>query len=108
MVLFEGINRTQMLHKLIMQESTGTPGQLARRFCLSKRQLYNLLEEFREFGAEIGYSRIRRTFYYQNDFRIEIAFKVSIITEEEEKIIFAGENMYRAILLHGRMVSLPM
>lgn len=108
MALFEGINRTQMLHKLIMQESTGTPCQLADRFHLSKRQLYNLLEEFKELGAEIAYSRTLGTLYYRNDFRIEIAFKVSVLTKEEEKVICTGEKVYRAILLHGRTVSLLM
>lgn len=108
MALFEGINRMQTLHTLIANESTGTPCQLADRFHLSKRQLYNLLEEFREMGAEIAYSRTLETFYYQNDFRIEIAFKVSVLTPIEEKVIYAGENQYCAILLHGRTVSLLM
>lgn len=108
MELFEGINRTQILHKLILQESTGTPCQLAERFHLSKRQLYNLLEGFREMGAEIAYSRTLGTFYYRNDFRIEIAFKVSVLTKEEEKVIFAGEKIYRAILFHGRPIPLLM
>lgn len=97
MLLFEGINRMQRLHTLIAKEVTGTPCQLAGRFRLSKRQLYNLLEEFREMGAEINYSRTRETFYYRNDFSLEITFKVSVLTPVEEKVIFAGENVFRAI-----------
>lgn len=108
MLLFEGINRMQMLHKLIAKEGTGTPCELADRFRLSKSQLYNLLEEFREMGAEIKYSRTRETFYYRNDFNLEITFKVSVLTSAEEKMICAGEKMFRAILFHGRPVSLLM
>lgn len=78
MTLTEYINRMQLLHKLITQESTGAPIKLAGRFHLSKRQLYNILEELKDMGAEIGYSRIKETFYYKNDFHLEISLKISL------------------------------
>ena len=106
MMLFECINRTKLLHKLITQECTGTPDQLAQRFHLSKRQLYNLLEEFKEMGADIGYSRMKETFYYKNDFYLELSFKVSILSSNEEKTIRAGISCYNAILLHGSALPL--
>lgn len=107
MTLFEEIERWQTLHKSIVHEVTGTPAEFAQRFNLSKRQLYNLLDEFKLIGAEIGYSRVRETFYYKNNFNLELSFKVSLINSNEEKIIGAGANNKDcAILFHGSRLSL--
>lgn len=107
MTFFEEIQRRQRLHKFIIQESTGTPNELAQRFHLSRRQLYNLLDEFKVIGAEIGYSRIRETFYYKNNFNMELSIKISLIDSDEEKNIDAGEkNSCCAILFHGSCLSL--
>lgn len=79
MVLFEQINRIQVLHTLIMQEATGEPQELANRIHLSKRQLYNLLDELKDMGADIKYSRINKTFYYNNTFQIDISYNIHVL-----------------------------
>lgn len=107
MTFFEEIERWQTLHKFIVHEATGTPTEFAQRFHLSKRQLYNLLDEFKLIGAEIGYSRAREIFYCKNNFNIELSLKISLINSSEEKIIGAGaNNKYCAILFHGSRLSL--
>lgn len=78
MLLFEQITRIQILHSLIMQEKTGTPQELASFIHLSKRQLYNILDELKDLGADIKYCRIRKTFYYNNNFQINIYCKISL------------------------------
>lgn len=82
MLVFEHINRLQILHSLIVHEATGTPHELAEQIHLSKRQLYNLLDEFKDMGADIRYSRNSKTFYYNNDFQIELSFKVHFKKEK--------------------------
>ena len=72
MNVFETINRLYEIHKWILREETGTPDEFADRFHLSRRQLYNILDEMKDMGAEIKYSRIGHTFYYVNDFDIKI------------------------------------
>jgi predicted DNA-binding transcriptional regulator YafY len=72
MNLFETINRLYEIHRLILLEKTGTPDEFAERFHLSRRQLYNILDELKDWGADIKYSRIEHTFYYVNDFDIKI------------------------------------
>lgn len=79
MSLFEQINRMQFLHECIIQESTGAPCELAERLRISKRHLYNLLDEFKDMGAEIQYSRIKETFCYKNNFCLEISCKITIL-----------------------------
>ena len=100
MVSLEQIKRVEQLHKLIVCEKTGSPCELADRFHISKRQLYNLLDEFRDLGAEIANSRVRQTFYYSNDFHIEISFKVSLLNSYEQKSVSGGEKSFSAILFH--------
>lgn len=88
MSLFEQIDRMQFLHKCIVQESTGTPCELAQRLRISKRHLYNLLDEFKDMGAEIQYSRIKETFYYKNNFCLEITCKITILAPQQEKLLY--------------------
>jgi hypothetical protein len=54
---------------LIQREETGNPDALAEKLHLCRRQMYNLREELISYGAKIEYSRIRRTFFYRNDFQ---------------------------------------
>lgn len=76
MLLFEQITRIQVLHSLIIQEKIGTPNELAASFHLSKRQLYSILDELKDLGADIKYCRIRKTFYYNNNFQINIYYEI--------------------------------
>ena len=75
MQLFDTIERLERIHKLIQREATGSPEEFAGRLNLKKRQLYNILEEFRDYGACIKYNRMRATFYYDNDFEILVKIK---------------------------------
>ena len=45
--------------------------ELAQKLHVSKRQLYNLVDEFRAMGASIKYSRESKTYYYTNDFDLK-------------------------------------
>ena len=58
------IERLFTMHKRILSETTGTPEDFAAEFGLKKRQLQYLIEELRLSGAEIEYSRQRKTYFY--------------------------------------------
>lgn len=73
---FESIDRMQSLHSMIKNECSGTPNEFAHRMGFSKRQLYNVLDEIKDMGADIGYNKIKGTYYYKNGFDIELIFKV--------------------------------
>lgn len=88
MQLYKIIDRLRYIHKLIEQESTGNPEELAQLLHLSRSQLYNILDELKSYGADIAYSRTNRTFFYVNHFEMKI--DISILSGEEEKKIFAG------------------
>lgn len=112
MALFDIINRAERIHRLIRNESTGTPCEFADKVNLSRRQLYNLLEEFKDYGAEIKYDRIKESFYYVNDFCLEMSINVvSPITPSDKINLYGGiyaNNSWSAIWLHGASVNLLM
>jgi hypothetical protein len=68
MSLFQSIQKIERIHQLIRMEATGNPDDFAKKLHLKKRQLFNLLSEFRDEGADIRYSSLRETYYYNNDF----------------------------------------
>ena len=59
MQLFETIDRAQRIHRMIQKSATGTPSEFAERLHISRRLLYYLLDELKDFGAEIAYDRTK-------------------------------------------------
>ena len=79
------IEKFQILSKLVREQKTGSPEELANRLNVSRRQLYNYLEEFRDLGMEISYSRRYNSFHFDNSKKLEIHFNLEVI-ETDEKI----------------------
>jgi hypothetical protein len=65
---------------------------LAERLSLKKSQLYETLDVLKIYGAPVKYSRKLKTFYYENDWSMEINLKVKILTQNEEQKIFGGRK----------------
>ena len=94
MTLFQQIERIRYIHRLIRTESTGCPDRLAGRVHLSRRQLYNILEEIKDMGADIKYSRSRETFYYANPFVFQIEIEIKILPDAELAKYYAGSRIF--------------
>jgi len=77
MQIFDTIERMHRIHTLIQRKATGTPDEFAYKLHLKKRQLYNILDEFKGYGASIKYNRMSGTFYYDNDFEILVIIKTN-------------------------------
>lgn len=90
MALFDIINRAERIHWFIRNECTGTPHEFAKKFNLSRRQLHNLLEDFKDFGAEIKYDRSKESFCYLNNFCLEMTVRIITPTSTAENINFHG------------------
>ena len=74
MKLLEQIDRLMLIVKLIKQRRTGTCEQLAKRVNLSRRRLYEILEELKSRGAPIEYSKQLQTYYYSIPYEISISY----------------------------------
>lgn len=54
----------ERIHHLIKMKATGTPGQLAEKMGICKRQLYRYLSLMKELDAPIQYNSRRQTYEY--------------------------------------------
>ena len=106
--LFSQIERLQFLYKLIETEQTGKPEELAKELHISRRQLYNLLDEFNLLGGSVKYNRIRQTFYFTRPLVFKVEIQIRPLTEEEMKENNGGSSFFsfRARLLHGTNIFL--
>ncbi|GAB4236176.1 MAG: hypothetical protein Tsb0034_10720 [Ekhidna sp.] len=102
------IERLKRLNKLIEQEQTGTPDELAARLGIKRRTLYDLLENIKALGAEVEYDRKSKTFYYRNNHKIDIDFSLHVLREGEVEKIYGGSQLFsfRAFFPHGAKLAL--
>lgn len=68
------VERIERLHLLIQRSATGTPLECAIRLDISKRQLYNVIELMREFGAPIYYNDIVKSYCYREEVEFYFGF----------------------------------
>lgn len=92
------LERLQRLHDLIATENTGTPKELANLMHISERSVHLLLEQLKDYNAEICYSRSRKTYYYCSSFDIQVSISVSILNGNELTKIFGGSSFLRTNL----------
>ncbi|TCO08344.1 HTH domain-containing protein [Natronoflexus pectinivorans] len=85
------IERFQALNKLIHQQCTGTPDELASRLGISRRQLYAHIEDLKVLGLEISYSRKLSSFYFNESKHLKIEFNLEVLEPEENIKTFGGK-----------------
>ena len=90
------MERLQQLHKRIKTENTGSPATLAKQLATSRRNLYFMIGRLKLYGANIVYSRKRKTFYYKGgDFDIKVTMKIEIIHKGITKNIYGGRAFFK-------------
>ena len=105
------LERLQQLHQRIQNENTGPPPEIARYMNTSERSIYNLIDELKILGAEICYKRTSKTYYYCNDFKIELNISLKVITEGTARNLYGGsyflkEKTFPARFLQGTKLFL--
>lgn len=103
MKALEQLERLQRMNQLIKNERTGTPEEFAGKLGISRRQLYSYIESIKDMGADIGYSKNRRTFYFCNGHEVEISYSFKIISKELSKTTNGGFSInffQRAFFMH--------
>nr|WP_121273810.1 hypothetical protein [Pedobacter schmidteae] len=70
------LNRVITIDALIRQKSTGSPDRLAEHLKISRRTLFDTLNFMREqLDAPIVYSKVRRTYVYQDQGSLNFKYK---------------------------------
>jgi transcriptional antiterminator len=102
------LERKKQMHRLISNETTGTPETFAKKFSLSRRKMYYELEFFKNCNAPIKYSKVNQTFYYDGEFEINFDFYFTITLERKtQKIFHISTKDERNVLTQNGFVSVP-
>ncbi|MEX0288065.1 MAG: DNA-binding protein [Flavobacteriaceae bacterium] len=89
------LERLQRLHFLILQECTGTPLELSEKLGCSERSVYNLLDQLKDLNAQVSYGRSRKTYFYKNDFSLQIKLTFSVVSDEEVVEVMRGSYLLK-------------
>lgn len=100
------IERIQKLNKLIEQETTGTPDELASTLGVSRSKLYELIDGLKSLGKKVKYKRVINSFYYEDHTKLDIQFSFKLIKQSElEKITGGLKYSLPYFFLDGRNLA---
>lgn len=104
MKAIQQLERLKRINEMIKAKCTGRPEMLCNKLNISRRQLFKDLEIFKDMGAGIAYSKIRETYYYTNNYELEISYSFRIIPKKEIQNINGGffiNNLQSAFFMHS-------
>ena len=58
-------NRIELFNYLVKHQMTGTPSEFARKLKMSKRQLYNFLDDLKAMNVPVQYCKKQQKYYYE-------------------------------------------
>ncbi|NLD50060.1 MAG: HTH domain-containing protein [Clostridiaceae bacterium] len=97
-MIFKHINRLQQINQLIRQKRTGNAEELAEKLKISRRQVYNWIEELKSYGLDIAYNREIKSFVYLKPYQINITLDIKELTVNETTEIEAGIDFLKKSL----------
>ena len=68
------INRLKTIDQLIRLKDTGSPKQLAEKFEITARQVYNYMDNFKELGANMKFDKRKNSYTYSSEIKLVIAY----------------------------------
>lgn len=90
MKIIEQLERLKTIHHLIEIQKTGSPNEFADKIHVSKRQLFNILDDLKLLGAPIEYSTLRKSYIYSEYCEIQLLFQIKTLDKEEMTNISGG------------------
>lgn len=94
MQLFKYIERINLMDRLIRQRRTGTQAEFATRLGLSVSRLARIIEYLKGIGAPLEYDRSRNTYYYQEEYSIQIKVDIQQLNYQQIRHISAGRYYF--------------
>ena len=90
MKTIEVIERLKKAALLIRARKTGNADSFAEKLGVGRRQMYKVLEDLRDYGAEISYSKREKTFFFKNNRHLVIEFEIRLLDKDEMPDIDSG------------------
>jgi len=87
----------------VREQRTGSPEELAKRIGVSRVKLYLILDELRDEGVEIKFSKRLNSFVYENCAGVSVVFSLKVLESTEIRNISAGKglNYFPASIILG-------
>lgn len=108
-MIFKNIEKLKQIDYLIREKRTGNAESFAKKLDLSRRQVYNWINELRYYGLEISYDKHTKSFVYDKEYEVIIDFKIKELSSEELKTTKAGmtvnKNIKSVMQLHKHPLS---
>jgi len=92
--ILDVVDRLSRINDLIQKRETGNSIELARKIRLSRSQIFNYLDYFKDMGVEINYNKAAKSYEYTGDFIPEIQSPFRIIKKSELENIEGGRNYF--------------
>jgi len=73
------LDRLKQMDQLIRLKSTGSPKQFACKLGISERTVYEYLNVMKCEGAQIGYSPLIESYYYENEGSFIVGYQEKIL-----------------------------
>lgn len=73
------ISQYHTLDYLLDKKQTGCSNELAQEMHISRTCLFNLIDELRSAGVNIGYDNLRKTYYYYGNKRLKVNALIEIV-----------------------------
>ena len=104
MKIIKQLERLRKIHQHIKVANTGTPKEFSKRLNISESQLYNILDDLKIKGFPIEYSRSLRSYTYNEECELEIAYSIQLLTSKEKIKIAGGsiKNFFTPMQLEWR------
>lgn len=87
-------DRFRHLDSLIRLKATGDIKSLEKKLGLSRSTTLEYIKEMREMGFPIKYSKIRRSYYYEEEGKMVDHLFIKELTDEELKKINGGKTWF--------------
>lgn len=68
------LERIRRIDKLIQLKATGSPEELSKKLCISKRLVYDYILKMKTLGAPIEYCGKRKSYQYTEPVSFECKF----------------------------------
>ena len=85
MKVFNQIEQLQRIHRLVLSMHTGPPDDFAKKLGISARRLHDILDELKSMGAPIVYSHSAKSYFYSEDYHMDISIHLGKKQKNEEK-----------------------
>ena len=93
MKLVEHFERTKKMNRMIHSGQTGTPAEFAEALGISQSHLFRLLHILEQYGMDVRYSRLMKTYFYGNDNELTIHYSLKLIANSKAKEIMGGMKL---------------